>query len=220
MTLVLVAAPLAGCGPSDADVINRSGLGTNFDPANRAVRLETEGCGFASGRTGSGVAIGHGLVITVAHLIVEAESVTVHLDGEKHEGVPVAALDRRLDLAVVRIPSVTVPDISLTSVPKGVRGSIIGAASSGNVAFEVKGVVELTIEEVLGTTRHARSGYELAAGTSDGDSGAGAYDEHDRLIGIVFATSQDGATTWVTASSEIEDFISGVGPSEEYPLCE
>ena len=218
-TCVLVASISAGC-LSDGQVTPRTTDVQWYGPEQRAVTLETEGCGFAAGRTGSGVAIGDGLVITVAHLIVEASNVTAEVGDEHHEAVTVAALDRRVDLALLRVPSLAFPAIATSSAAKGARGSIVGGATSGTVSFDVEGVVELTIEEVFGTERHARSGYQLAAETSDGDSGAGAYDEHDRLIGIVFATGQDGKTTWVTATSEIEDFISGVEPSDEYPLCD
>lgn len=219
LTIVLTVSLSAGC-LSGGQVTPRATEVEGYGPAQRAVTLETEGCGFAADRIGSGVAIGDGLVITVAHLIVEASDVRADVDGEEHEVVTVVALDRRIDLAVLRVPSLTIPAIAMGTAVKGAHGSIIGGATSGTVAFEVEGVVELTIEEVFGTARHARSGYQLAAGTSDGDSGAGAYDEHNRLIGIVFATGQEGKTTWVTASSEIEDFIAGVGPSDEYALCE
>jgi S1-C subfamily serine protease len=215
LTLALVAGSMTGCGSNE----QQENVQTVLDPADRAVLLETNGCGFASGRTGSGVAIGDDLVVTVAHLIVEAETVTAILNGQTHERVPALAVDRRLDLAVLRLPTEELPAIEMSSVQKGARGLIVGASTSGAVAFEVRGVVELMIEEVFGTSRHSRLGYELAATTADGDSGAGVYDENDNLIGIVFATGQDGTTTWVTASSEIEGFLSSVGPTDAYPLC-
>lgn len=183
------------------------------------MRLETEGCGFASGRTGSGVAIGDDLVVTVAHLVVEAEAIDAYLSGEEYENVPVLAVDRQTDLAVLRVPDNAIPAIEMSSAEKDASGLIVGGSTSGTVSFAVKNVVELTIEEVFGTTRHSRLGYELAASTADGDSGAGAYDAQGGLIGVVFATGEDGATTWVTASSEIEEFLSGVDPSDTYPLC-
>lgn len=215
LILALVTGSLTSCGSGDEPGIDRSGL----NPADRAARLETDGCGFASGRTGSGVAIGDGLVITVSHLVVEAESVDVFLAGEVYESAPVLSADRRMDLAVLRIPNGEVSAVEMSAAEKGASGLIVGAAVSGTVSFEIRGVVDLTIEEVFGTARHSRRGYELAASTADGDSGAGAYDEQDRLIGVVFATGQDGATTWVTASSEVEEFLFEVEPSDTYPLC-
>lgn len=215
LVIAVTAGSLAGCDSGDPQRLGHA----VFDPAHRAVRLETEGCGFASGRTGSGIAIGNGLVVTVAHLVVEAETVTAYLDGNEYRSVPVVALDRQVDLAVLRVPYEELPEVEMSSVEKGSRGLIVGGSTSGTVSFEVRGVVELTIEEVFGTTRHSRRGYELGATTADGDSGAGAYGVDGGLIGIVFATSDDGATTWLTASSEIEEFLAGLEPSNTYPLC-
>jgi S1-C subfamily serine protease len=215
LTLALITGLAAGCTPGGRQVTEQALL----DPSERAVRLETEGCGFASPRSGSGIAVGGGLVVTTAHVVVEAEAVVARVNGVEHRSVPVVAVDRQRDLAVLRVPYEELPAIEMTAMKKSDRGSIVGAASSGTVAFEVRGVVELTIEEVFGTERYSRSGYELSASTADGDSGAGAYDDEGRLIGIVFATGEDGTTTWVTASSEIEEFLSQVEPSDTYPLC-
>ncbi|MFQ5558296.1 MAG: hypothetical protein ACE5GB_12430, partial [Acidimicrobiales bacterium] len=80
--------------------------------------------------------------------------------------------------------------------------------ASGTVEVNVSDVVRLSIDEVLGSARHRRAGYRLAARAADGDSGAGVYDEHDRLAAIVFATtSDDPATAWATASSEVSAFL-------------
>lgn len=218
LRLTLLAALLAGCvsGQPAAPVEHST---PSHEADGRAVRLETEGCGYAAGHFGSGVAVDEGEVVTVAHLVVRAESIRAHVAGGVFEDIEVAAVDVRRDLALLRIPPTGVPSLEFSSVTKGARGLIVGGSRSGTVPFVVKGVVELTIEDVVGAERHSRRGYELEAATSDGDSGAGAYDEMGRLIGIVFATGQDGSTTWVTASSEIEDFLATVEPSDVYDLC-
>ena len=112
-----------------------------------------------------------------------------------------------------------VSEVSMGSAVMGTTGWVAEGASSGTVAFEVSRVVDLTIEEVAGTERHSRRGYELEAATQDGDSGAGAYDVAGRLIGVVFASGPDEDTTWVTASSEIEDFISGIDRTVDFVPC-
>jgi S1-C subfamily serine protease len=185
-------------------------------PERRAVRLETTGCGFAAGRTGSGVAVGGGRVITVAHLVVQADGIVAAVGGADPVDAAVIAVDLERDLAVLRVPSDDLPTIETAGAGRDASGRIVGAATSGTIPFTVEDVVSLTIEEVLGTERHSRAGYALEAATADGDSGAGAYDDADRLIGIVFATGEDGETSWVTAASEIEDFL---GRSAVTPLA-
>lgn len=159
-------------------------------------------------------------MVTVAHLMVRAESVDASVAGDDPSSAVIAALDLERDLAVLRLTSgADLPDVDTATVEAGTSGHIVGGATSGTVRFQVKRRVMLTIEEILGTDRHARLGYEVATITADGDSGAGAYDEQNRLIGIVFATGRDGETSWLTASREIEDFLATISLTDTYPVC-
>lgn len=197
---------VAGCGSAAAGEAAQEGPGA-FDPRSRAVRIETTGCGFAADRTGSGVAVGNGLVLTVAHLVARADTIVASVGTGPGTPAVVTGVDLKRDLAVLRLPPDEIPPIEMSTVGRGARGVIVGGAVSGTIPLEVKGVMGITIEEVLGNEPHRRLGYEVMAATARGDSGAGAYDEHDRLIGIVFATSPDGRSTWLTGSVEIEDFL-------------
>jgi serine protease DegS len=212
-TLIIVSA---GCGSND--LTRPAPTAPRQNPEQRAVRIETTGCGFASDQTGSGVAVGDGLVLTVAHLIARADTITASVGNGRVVSAVVTAVDLNLDLAVLRLPPNGVPDIEMSSVGAGAEGLIVGGATSGTVSFEVKTVVRLTIEEVLGTDLHSRRGYELDAETAPGDSGAGAYDNDDQLIGIVFATGRDGESSWITSSVEIEDFLAAP-PAGISTLC-
>lgn len=213
--MVVLAA--TGCGP---DRPTRPTSAAPFDPAARAVRVETTGCGFAPDRTGSGIAVGDGLVLTVAHLVARADEITVTVGDAGAVDAVVAAADLKLDLAVLRVPKNGVPMVATSSTGRETSGLIVGGATSGTVPFEVTDVVRISIEEVLGSERHKRLGYELAAATTTGDSGAGAYDDENRLIGIVFATSDGGATTWITSSGEIESFLEAHDPDGPALLCD
>lgn len=217
-TILVGVAVSVGCG--SAIVASSDTASTTVDPEGRAVRLETTACGFVSDHFGSGVVVADGLVLTVAHLVVRSESIDAYVDGRAPEQAMIAAVDLERDLAVLRVAATGVAAVQTTRVEGGTQGHIVGAASSGTVPFEVRRRVDLTIEEILGTERHSRAGYELAALTTDGDSGAGAYDEEQRLIGIVFAAGRDGETSWLTASDEIDDFLSGVGPDDSYEPCD
>lgn len=208
----------AGCAAKPAPATGPAPE-VQFDPAARAVRIATTGCGLAPDRTGSGVAVGDGLVLTVAHLVVRANAIAVTVGSTGAVDAVVAAADLELDLAVLRVPENGVPVVETATAGRGDDGLIVGGAASGTVPFEVTDIVRISIEEVLGSDRHRRLGYELAAVTTTGDSGAGAYDSEDRLIGIVFAISHDGATTWITSSSEIEDFLAAHDPDAPALAC-
>jgi len=195
-----------GCSSSDLDTTHES-PGMPPDPAHRAVRIETTGCGFAPDRTGSGVAVGDGLVLTVAHLVVRADGLSASIGSTAAVDAVVAAVDLKLDLALLRLPPNEVSVIEMSSAGIGDRGMIMNGAASGTVPFKIKDVVSLSIEEILGSERHSRLGYELEASTATGDSGAGAYNGEGKLIGVVFATSEDGHSSWITSSVEIDEFL-------------
>jgi S1-C subfamily serine protease len=209
---------VAGCGPIES-VQSVESTAPAVDPAQRAVRIETTGCGYASDRTGSGVAIGDGLVLTVAHLVARADTVAASVGDGGPVDALVTAVDLDLDLALLQLPLNGVHDIEMASVGAGAEGLVVGGAASGTVPFAVKKVVSLSIEEILGTDLHSRLGYELEATTAPGDSGAGAYDNEDGLIGILFATGKDGESSWVTSSVEIENFLASGDPSAGSTRC-
>ncbi len=175
------------------------------DPARQTVRVETDGCGLATGRIGTGVVVEDELVVTVAHLVAEAETVRVD-GGVGAVEAPVVAIDLKRDLALLRIEGLRFPDLDTSTAEVGDTGRVLGGVTAPSIVYTVEDRVALTIEEVLGTSRHRRLGYRLRANTGDGDSGAGAFDEAGRLVGIVFATDE-GGSTWITAAWEVEDFL-------------
>lgn len=196
---IALAVVVAGCGPAVADPADAV--------AARALHLTTTGCGHASDRTGSAVAIGDGMAVTAAHVVVQADEVAVTLPGvEDAVAAEVVAVDRRLDLALLSVPT----DLQAIRYGAGKvadSGEVVGSAVSGTVAYRIVQVANISIEEVLGTQRHERLGYQLDASTQAGDSGAGAFNAAGELVGIVFATSSDPSATWITASSTVESFV-------------
>lgn len=194
-TLVLAVVSIACSGATPAA------------PGDRAVELTTTGCGYATGRTGSGVAVGDGLIVTVAHLVVQADSIAATVGGVDRGSATVVGVDLQRDLAALRLSQAILPAVDTAPAAVGDTGTIVEGAATGSVAYEVRSAVEVSIEEVLGSERHKRLGYELEALTARGDSGAGAYDEAGRLIGVVFAYSTDPRVTWITASEEVIDFL-------------
>lgn len=189
-------------------------------PAERAVTIDTTGCGLAADRMGSGVAVGDGLVLTVAHLVVRSDRLAVNETSGGRVDAVVVAVDLDLDLAVLRLPANGLAAIETASADTGAMGSIVGGAASGTVPFQVNGIVRISIEEILGSERHSRLGYKLDATTTTGDSGAGAYDEDDRLIGIVFAISDEGETTWITSSAVAAEFLAAHADDRTPIVCD
>ncbi|MEM9606030.1 MAG: serine protease [Actinomycetota bacterium] len=187
MRLRLLAA---ACG---LVVVGGGGCGgeETTDPSDRAVAIVTTACGDASRTMGSGVLVGDGRIVTAAHLVIGAESITTDLpDGRETAAIP-AVVDTTRDLAVLRIGTeVDVADVVLERVGADAAVRLVGGLESGDVEATVRRAATLVVDEVRGTERHERGGYELDLAIELGDSGSGIYDD-DRLVGIVFARSSE-----------------------------
>lgn len=218
LKLILMAVALSICASGCRSARQDS---PKFEPRTRAVHIDTIGCGLAADRSGSGVVVADDLVLTVAHLVARAQSLSITNDqGEALSAASVVSVDPIRDLALIRADTAAVPYVTLATATAGTTGNIVAAANSGDVAFEVKQVARVTVEEVLGTESVSRIGYELAATTATGDSGAGAYDEANRLIGLVFATGSEGDSSWITSSSEVQTFLRDHGSQTNPIVCD
>lgn len=216
--VTLTAVILGSCSAATPAI----GDSADVTPQQRAVRLTTEGCGWAPSRTGSGLVYEEGMVVTAAHLVARADSVAVTVAAMDPIEAAISAVDFKRDLALLRIPVTGFRRVDVAPIsPDGASsGVIVDGATSGTVPFTLERPARISIEEVLGNERHERLGYELRAATTGGDSGAGVYDDQNRLLGIVFATSDGETTTWATASSEITSFINDVGAGTADLTCD
>ncbi len=212
---VAIGAILALCMVAVVVLGVSSRLGGSTSPDERSVSIRTTGCGHVSKTKGSGVAVGGDIVVTVAHVVIGASTVHVTTpDAKEHPGA-IVALDTHRDLALVWVPDLDLPPVAIADSRAAGRALIVGGARSGTVEADIRRHVPVVIEEVGGLDRYQRDGYEVEAATGRGDSGAGLY-EGKSLLGVVFATAaDDDQTTWVTASTEIENFLA-IGRGPEY----
>jgi len=189
-------------------------------PEERAVRLATTGCGDAADRVGSGIAVADGVIVTAAHLVARADAIEVEIGGDAAQRASLRYIDTQVDVAVLTTVPNGFPTVRTWVAAAGGTGDIVGGATSGTVPYVIERVVDISIEEVLGTERFNRIGYDLEAPTARGDSGAGVYDDRNRLIGMVFAVSEEDGSTWATATSEIEPVIEAAAQAATTLVCD
>lgn len=218
--VVAGAVTLAGCGGSgagspedgsNAPVATTTASATDLaDAEQRAVSVEVAGCGAADASRGSGLAFADDLVLTAAHVVSSGGAIEI-VTGDDSRAAELVAYDPRRDLALVRpTPPLTgtPPAPSSGAVAAGQTGRIVGAATSGQVEVTVIESLLIEMDDVRSTTRSTRRGYLVEAVTTAGDSGAGFYHLDGRLLGLLFAVSTtDDGRSWITASSEIDDFL-------------
>lgn len=201
VAVMLCAAACADAGPSTG-------------PIERAVVVETEACGHASGTTGSGVIVGDGEVITAAHVVIGASEVRV-LAGSDPVVAMVIRLDVTTDLALLRVPRVAATEVEVVEVATEDAVTVVGGASSGTVDATATRRLLMDVDDVRSQTRSQRAGFELDAAILPGDSGAGVFDSQGRLVGIVFAVpTERSGSTFAVRAQEIAAILAA--PDREY----
>lgn len=207
VTAGVAALALGSCAPSAAPAM---------DSEERSIAISTTACGYASATVGSGVLIGGDLVLTAAHVVIGAGTIELNkVDDGTGGAARDSAVDARIvvidptrDLALVSARGLYGPAIELADARVDQPIVVVGGATSGSRAGIIQRKLDFRVDDVRAATRSTRSGYEIAVDLRPGDSGAGVYDNDDKLVGIVFSAPKErDGRTFVVDDSEIEAII-------------
>ncbi|TAK01967.1 MAG: MarP family serine protease [Chloroflexota bacterium] len=159
-------------------------------------RIQAEACLTRS--TGTGIAVAPGYVLTNAHVVAGARSVTVDTPIRRWDAV-VVYYDPDLDIAVLRVDGFAPPSlIFATADPsRGALGATIGYPGGGDAVVEPAAVTATYDAEgldVTGTERVTRRIIELRAVVEPGDSGGPLLLVDGTIGGVVFAESRSDET--------------------------
>ena len=157
------------------------------------VRLSTTTCG--ERRTGSGVVVADGLVLTAAHVVGDASLVRVDAGGAVATGeVLGVAIDGR-DLALVEVDAVTPEPVrSSTALRVGEAVTLVGHPAGGPRA-ELVGRHLVPSAEVQRVAPAATIAVDVEVPT--GMSGGPAIDPRGGLVGVISGTEVVTGTTFV-----------------------
>lgn len=181
--VAVAAVAVGGCGAGEGD-------GEPGAPAVQVVRVSVAGGLVPSVATG--VAVGGDRVLTVAHVLQAGRTPAVL--GRR---AAVLRLDRRADLALLRVPGLRAPRLHLRlgdgSGTVAIR--VVRDGRARTLAATVRRRVTARVRDAPGDAPQVRPGLELAAAVAPGDSGAPVLDAEGRLVGIVFARTSDRPDT-------------------------
>lgn len=170
------------------------------------VGVIAEGCSLIA-QLGSGVVLGNGVVVTVAHTIAGATSVLVEDHAGNEHTASVSAFDPDADLAVLDVPTLNASPLTLGPVRLG-NATLVRwdrADGVGAIVVEVSKRLTITIEDIYTQDTVRRSGLEIIGSVESGDSGGPVVDTSGSVIGIVYANSRDrGGVGFATDITEIE----------------
>jgi S1-C subfamily serine protease len=170
------------------------------DPGVRAasrsvVRVLGTACGLAI--EGSGWVAAPGVVVTNAHVVAGEHDTTVEVVGSEPQlSAYVIAFDPTNDIAVLRVPGLSLPSLTLVGDPRSGRaGAILGYPENG--PFDVRpgriGATQRIItDDAYGRGPVSRLLTPLLGRVRPGNSGGPLVDRDGRVLTTVFASTTGG----------------------------
>ena len=142
----------------------------------------------------TGVVLGAGRVLTVAHVLAAGGEVEVRGPDGTPRRASVLRTDPALDLAVLAVAGVDAPAPQVAADP-GTRARVLVTRDGAmrERAATVRRQITARLVDVAGRPR--RPSLELGADVRAGDSGAPVVRDDGHLVGIVYATSRRRAGT-------------------------
>lgn len=198
LLIALAAATLVGCAGDDAPPP---------DAHDSTVGVLATGCG-PSASAGSGIVLGaRGQVVTVAHTVAGASSISIIDAAGTEWPAQLVAIDAAADLAVLSVETLAAPALPTGPVQLGAATAYAWSRDDGidDHPVEVTKRLAITIDDIYGEESVQRSGIEVAGVVEVGDSGGPVVAPDGTVIGIVYARSRTRASTaFATDATEIE----------------
>lgn len=217
--LAVVAALVSACAADGDEAVDRA--------VASGVGVVAEGCGLTA-QVGSGVVLRHTgdeaggvddtLVVTVAHTIKGAATVTVvDADSDEHRA-RVVGFDKDADLAVLAVSDLDAPALAAAAASAtglgGTEGSIVTWSREDGVEqapVEIVKRLRVTIEDIYIDEVVERGAWEIAGPVSVGDSGGPVLDASGDVVGIVYASSRGrDRVGFATDQAELADLLTSV----------
>jgi S1-C subfamily serine protease len=201
--------PITDVGPADPELLN--------SPVVRRARasvLKVRGRARSCSRALEGTAfvIAPQRVITNAHVVAGTDRIQVEtMDGALD--ATVVTYDPETDVAILRVPGLRAPVLSLAPKPavSGTSGLVLGYPLDGPYtasAARVRDRIHLRGPDIYNANTVVRNVYTVRAVVRSGNSGGPLLDGDGQVLGLVFGAAVDNEETgFVLTDDEIVDDV-------------
>jgi S1-C subfamily serine protease len=206
--------------PVTPDAINLDGSASSLDDVERqarrvTLRVRNLGCDRLS--LGSGFAIAPDMLVTNRHVVAGTDHLEVNTWDGRRLTVEVALAATSHDLALVRVHDAELPAVVEIADDDPQPGDEVVVAShpGGRELVVRRGRVLGHTEDLLFGS--AGGAVAMSVPLEPGSSGGAVFNLEGRVVGVVYAMSGDGETSYAVPASALqdvrdEDLLSDVPP--------
>jgi S1-C subfamily serine protease len=204
--VVAVAAP-------DAALANNPVVAAT-QPSVVKIRAIAPGC--QKVLEGSGFVLSPERVMTNAHVVAGANSVTVEASGNPYDAT-VVSYDPTVDIAILSVPHLPPGPLAFANNPvtSGTEAIVMGYPGGGGFVAtpaRVRELIELSGPDIYRTATVNREVYTVRASVEQGNSGGPLIDLNGQVLGVVFgAAVDDNDTGFVLTAKEVAAQLAHIG---------
>jgi S1-C subfamily serine protease len=165
---------------------------------------------------GTGFVLSPDRVMTNAHVVAGANSVTVEASGNPFDAT-VVSYDPTIDIAILAVPNLPPGPLTFANAPakSGTEAIVMGYPGGGGFVAtpaRIRELIELSGPDIYRTATINREVYTVRASVEQGNSGGPLIDLDGNVLGVVFgAAVDDNDTGFVLTAKEVAAQLTHIG---------
>jgi S1-C subfamily serine protease len=205
--------PVAAVAAPDAALANNPVV-ANTEPSVVKIRAIAPSC--QKVLEGSGFVLSPDRVMTNAHVVAGANSVTVEASGNPYDAT-VVSYDPTVDIAILAVPNLPAGPLAFANAPvtSGTEAVVMGYPGGGGflaTPARIRELIELSGPDIYRSATINREVYTVRASVEQGNSGGPLIDLNGEVLGVVFgAAVDDNDTGFVLTAKEVATQLAHIG---------
>jgi S1-C subfamily serine protease len=171
---------------------------------------------------GTGFVVAPNRVMSNAHVVAGADTVTVEAEGNKYDAT-VVSYDPNADISILDVPGLPQQPLVFAEEPakSGTDAVILGFPGGGDFVAtpaRVREIIELNGPDIYKSTTVNREVYTIRGLVRQGNSGGPMINRAGQVIGVVFgAAVDDNDTGFVMTTNEVSRQLARIGNTAKVP---
>jgi S1-C subfamily serine protease len=180
------------------------------------VKISSEAPSCQKRLEGSGFVLSPDRVMTNAHVVAGANSVTVEASGNPYPAT-VVSYDPSVDVAILSVPNLPPGPLAFANTPvtSGTEAIVMGYPGGGGFVAtpaRIRELIELSGPDIYRNATVNREVYTVRASVEQGNSGGPLIDLNGQVLGVVFgAAVDDNDTGFVLTAKEVAAQLAHIG---------